>query len=72
MPKILAFNSSLVTLKFSVHNFLETRVLLQIFDAEFHTNSYFEPFCLPAKDGDENREKASYSQLLKPHSLKHH
>ena len=50
MPKILAFSSSLVTLKFSVHNIFETRVLLKIFDAEFpHKLSHFEPLCLPAK-----------------------
>ena len=50
MPKILAFSSSLVTLKFSVHNIFETRVLLKIFDAEFpYKLSYFEPLCLPAK-----------------------
>ena len=50
MPQILAFSSSLVTLKFSVHNFFETRVLLKIFDAEFpYKLSYFEPLCLLAK-----------------------
>ena len=50
MPKILAFSSSLATLKFSVHNFFETRVLLKIFETEFsYKLSYFEPLCLPAK-----------------------
>ena len=47
MPKILVFSSSLVTLKFSVHNFFETGVLLKIFDAEFpYKLSYVEPLCL--------------------------
>ena len=46
MPKLLAFRFSLVTLKFSVHNLFETRVLLKIFDAEFPNKlSYFEPLC---------------------------
>ena len=50
MPKIFAFISSLVTLKFSVHNFFETRVLLKILDAEFPNKlSSFEPLCLLAK-----------------------
>ena len=51
MPKILAFSSFLVTLKFSVHNFFElARVLLKIFDAEFpYKFSYFEPLCLFTK-----------------------
>ena len=50
MPKTLAFSSSLVTLKFSIHNIFETRALLKIFDAEFpYKLSYFEPLCLPAK-----------------------
>ena len=34
-PKIWAFSSSLVTLKFSIHNDFKTRVLLEISDAEF-------------------------------------
>ena len=39
----LAFISSPVTLKFLIHNFLKTRVLLKIFDAEFPLKcSYFE------------------------------
>ena len=39
----------LVTLKFSVHNFLETRVL-KIFVIELPNKcSHFQPFCLPAK-----------------------
>ena len=50
MSKIFAFSSSIVTLKFSVHDVFETRVLLKIFDAEFpYKLSYFEPLCLPAK-----------------------
>ena len=50
MPQTLAFNSSLETFKFSVHNTFETRLLLKIFDAEFPNKlSYFEPLCLPAK-----------------------
>ena len=50
MSKIFAFSSSVVTLKFSVHDIFETRVLLKIFDAEFpYKLSYFEPLCLPAK-----------------------
>ena len=48
--KILAFSSSLVTLKFSFHNFFKTRVLLKIFDTEFsYKLSYFKHLCLPAK-----------------------
>ena len=41
----MAFSFSLTaTLKFSVHNFFKTRVLLKIFDAEFPFKlSYFEP-----------------------------
>ena len=47
MPKILARSSSLVTLKFLVHNFFETKVLLKIFDTKFpYKLSYFEPLCL--------------------------
>ena len=50
MSKILAFSSSLVTLKLSVHKIFETRVLLKIFDVEFpYKLPYFEPLCLPAK-----------------------
>ena len=51
MPKILAFSCSIVTLKFSVHNFFETRVLLKIFHAEFlyKLSAYFELLCLLAK-----------------------
>ena len=35
MPQILAFNFSLVTLKFSIHSFFLKLVLLKIFDIEF-------------------------------------
>ena len=50
MPQILAFSSSLVTLKFSVHNFFKTRVLSKIFEAEFpYKRSYLGPLCLLAK-----------------------
>ena len=50
MPQILSFSSSVVTLKFSIHNLFKTAVLLKIFDAEFpYKCSYFEPLCLPAK-----------------------
>ena len=50
MSKIFAFSSSVVTLKFSVHDIFETRVLLKIFDVEFpYKLFYFEPLCLPAK-----------------------
>ena len=50
MPKILASISSLITLKFSIHNFFKTSVLLKIFDAKFpYKLSYFEPPYLPAK-----------------------
>ena len=50
MPQTLAFSSSLETLKFSVHNTFEIRLLLKIFDAEFpYKLSYLEPLCLPAK-----------------------
>ena len=50
-PKILAFSSSLVILKVSVHNlFFKIRVLLKIFVAKFpYKRSYFEPLCLLAK-----------------------
>ena len=38
---------SLVTLEFSIHNFFKTRMLLEIFDAEFpYKLSDFEPLCL--------------------------
>ena len=58
MPQTLAFSSSLITLKFSVHNIFETRVLLKIFDAKFpYKLSYFEPICLPHQDGGQNRDK---------------
>ena len=50
MLQISAFSFSPVTLKFSIHNLFETRVLLKILDIEFpYKRSYFEPFCLPAK-----------------------
>ena len=50
MPQILAFSSYLITLKFSIHNFLKIRVLLKIFDAECPNKlNYFEPLCLHAK-----------------------
>ena len=59
MPRILAFSSPLVTLKFSVPNFLETRVLLKIFDAKFpYKLSYFEPLCLSAKMAAETVKRA--------------
>ena len=46
MPQILVFGFSLVTLEFSIHNFFKTRMLLEIFDAEFpYKLSYFEPLC---------------------------
>ena len=45
MPQILAFRSSLVTLKSSIHNFLkpECYFKLKIFDAEFPCKRCFEP-----------------------------
>ena len=50
MPQILAFSFSLLRLKFSMHNFFKTTVLLKIFDAELpYKLSYFELVCLPAK-----------------------
>ena len=50
MPQILAFSSSLPTLKFSIYNFFKTKVLLKIYDAELpYKLSYFEPLCLLAK-----------------------
>ena len=67
MPKILAFNSSLVTLKLSVHhlyNFFETRVLnfwclISIQTLLFWATS-------PTRqDGSENREKDYYIRRLK-------
>ena len=58
MPKILAFSSSLVTLKFSIHNIFETRVLLKIFDAEFPYKLSFFLDTLPTRqDGGRNRDK---------------
>ena len=49
MPQIFAFSSSLLTLKFSIHN-AKTKVLLKVFDAELpYKRSCFEPLCLPAK-----------------------
>ena len=50
MPQILVFSFSLVELEFSIHNFFKTRMLLEIFDAEFPCKlSYFEPLCLMNK-----------------------
>ena len=50
MPHILAFSSSFLTLKFSIHNFFKTKIILKIFDAEFpYKLSYFEPLFLLAK-----------------------
>ena len=50
MPQILAFSSSLITLKFLFHNFFKTRVLLKIFDPKFsYKLSYFKHLCLTAK-----------------------
>ena len=47
MPQILVFSFSLVILEFLIHNFFKTRMLLDIFDAEFpYKLSYFEPLCL--------------------------
>ena len=55
MPQIWAFGFSLGALKFSIHNILETRVLLlNIFDIEFlYKSSHFEPFCLTTKMASE-------------------
>ena len=42
----LVFSFSLVTLEFSIRNFFKTRMLLEIFDAEFpYKFSYFESLC---------------------------
>ena len=58
--QILAFSFSLVTLKFSVHNFF-----VRIFDAEFpYRRSYLEPLCLPAKMAAETVTR-SISSLTK-------
>ena len=47
MPQIWVFSFSFVTLEFSIHNFFKTRMLLEIFGAEFpYKLSYFEPLCL--------------------------
>ena len=47
MPQILVFSFPLVTLEFSIHNLFKTRMLLEIFDAEFpYKLFYFEPLCL--------------------------
>ena len=52
MPQILAISFTSVTLKFSIQNFLKTKVLLKIFDTEFANKRsliYSQPFCQPAK-----------------------
>ena len=47
MPQIWVFSFPLVTLEFSIHNFFETRMLLDIFDAKLpYKLSYFVPLCL--------------------------
>ena len=64
MPNILALSSSFVTLKFSVHNFFETRVLLKIFDTEFPCKlSYFDPLCLPAKMAAKTVTRSIYVEI---------
>ena len=56
MPKILTVSSFLVTLKFSVHNFFETKVLRRI-----SIQTLLFGATLPTRqDGGENREKAYY------------
>ena len=55
MPNILTFSSSLVVLKFSVHNCFETRVLKETFDAEFRYKLSTLPTC---QDGGKNRENS--------------
>ena len=46
----LKFSFSLVTLKVSIHNIFEIRVLLNIFDIVFpYKCSFFKPLCLSAK-----------------------
>ena len=58
MPPILAFGSSLETLKFSVHNTFETRLVLKIFDAEFpYKLSLFRATLPTRQDGGRNRDK---------------
>ena len=72
MPQILAFSSSLVTLKFSIHNFLKSRLLLKILDAEFpYKLSYFEPLLPTSQDGGRNLEKAYYAALVRFEILLH-
>ena len=75
MPQILASSFSIVTLKFSIHNFFETRVLLKIFDIEFpYKCSYFEQLCLPTKmardrDKAQRERKTSKSSCVSHHKL---
>ena len=47
MPQTLVFGFYLLTLEFSIHDCFKTRMLLEIFDAQFsYKLSYFEPLCL--------------------------
>ena len=62
MPQILAFSFSLGTLKFLIHNFFKTRVLLKIFDAEFPYKLFFLATLPTRQDSGENREKAYFMQ----------
>ena len=49
-----AFSFSVVTLKFSIHNFFEARVLLKLFDIEF---SYKCSAIFPTRqNGVQNRD----------------
>ena len=69
MPQILAFSSSFLTSKFSIHNVFKTRVLLKIFDAEFpYKRSCFEPLCPPAKMAAEIVKGPINLTLLEPYN----
>ena len=65
MHQILVFSFSLVTFEFSINNFFKTRMLLEIFDAEFPNKlSYFEPLCLLNKMATKNVKRSILSGLL--------
>ena len=65
MHQILVFSFSLVTFEFSINNFFKTRMLLEIFDAEFpYKPSYFEPLCLLNKMAAKNVKRSILSGLL--------
>ena len=73
MPQILVFSFSLGTVKSSIHNFFKTRMLLEIFDAEFPYKLSWAT--LPTEqNGGKNREKVypftayCFAKAIKKHS----